>query len=179
MSDTLVIWTVNDKRPWWSISLNYEYIWPFLRRCRNSPISIPEQIWDFVYTSQNTFVLSVIVASIEHHYIQWVPKFWSSLTAWKWSMLWSKHYLHELNSDSLLRYMYLISLDAVKIAYSLCISKLIRVFCFRVIAFIIIITVIEVIIEIRCIVIIFWWLICTRSQLLQVCALCDVSVLMT
>jgi len=52
--------------------------------------------------------------------------------------------------------MYLISLDAVQVAYSLCISKLIRVFCFRVIAFIIIITVMEVIIEIYCVVIIFF-----------------------
>ena len=54
-----------------------------------------------------------------------VPKFLNSLTTWKWSMIWPKHYLHELNLDSLLRHMYLISLDAVKIPYSLCISKLI------------------------------------------------------
>ena len=51
ISDTVFVWTVSDKRLWWSISSNYKYNWPYLRRCRNNSIRILEQIWYFLYTN--------------------------------------------------------------------------------------------------------------------------------
>ena len=119
----------------------------------------------FLYTSQNTFVLSSWPVSSTITYMgAQILKFpycmkmkhvlTKTLFAWiEFGLIVTTH-------------MYLISVDAVKLPYSLWISKLIRIFCFRVIAFIIIITVIEVIIEIYCVV--FWWLICSRCQLSQV-----------
>ena len=70
ISDTLFIWTISDKRPWWSISSNYKYNWQYLRRCRNSSISILEQIWYFFV---HKYFFSPIMASIEHHYIHGFP----------------------------------------------------------------------------------------------------------
>ena len=73
--------------------------------------TISEKVRKPLYKCTGTnmiFCTQVKILLFSHHgqygapLYAWARKFLSSLTAWKWSMIWPKHYLHELNLDTLL-----------------------------------------------------------------------------